>query len=465
MPQVDTVIRNGSLVTPSGVLAHGLAVDDGEIVARGRDDSLPDAAETIDCDGKLILPGLVDPHVHIDEEPDTRVGTVPAESGAAALGGVTTFIDFAWEGPGRASVDSDTTLLEGIDHKRAKAEQSYVNYGLHGVLHRERETTLDQIPAAVDAGVTSFKLFIADYPVGVSNGFVEAAFERIADVDGVAIAHTEDPSLCARRTDRLQRKGKGDTRYYPESRPDHAEAMAADDAARMSRETGVKYYGVHTTSRAAADALARHRRDGSQIRAETCTHYTALTRDTHREQGSISLMAPPLRTEDDIEGLFERLVDGTLGVVSTDHAVYSRRSKTVDDWWESQFGVNSIQYSLPVFHEVAVRRRDRSYPFLLRVRCRNPARTFGLPEKGTLEVGTDADIVIFDPDRRWTIDETENASNATYSIYDGTEVSGVVERTIVNGVTVVKNGQLIPETRPGRFIEREVPDWEPTAPR
>ncbi|MFB6160295.1 MAG: dihydroorotase family protein [Haloferacaceae archaeon] len=456
---VDTIVEGGRVVTPTDVAERSVAIDDGGIVAVGAADSLPDAREVVDASGAVVVPGVVDPHVHVDEVPENRAGTYEAETAAAALGGVTTFVDFAFQGRDRPATDPGAPLVDGIEHKRSRADRVHVDFGLHGVLRREERESLDELAAAVDAGVTSFKMFRSTYPIGVSNGFINAAFRRIADLDAVALVHTENPSVCEWETERLQRAGRGDPTDYPDSRPDYAEAMAAEDAARMAVETGVNYYGVHTTCRAAADVLESFQDDGSTVRAETCTHYTALTRAAHEEHGNYPLIAPPLRTADDRDAMFEHLERGTLSVVSTDHSVYHRSYKEVDDWWEAPFGANSIQYSLPVFHEVAVERRGYSLPFLVRTMCTNPARTFGMPEKGTLEPGTDADLVVLDPDGGSPVDAADNASNATFSIYDGFDVSAAVRDTFVRGQRVVADGELVGEPGDGRFLERDLPDW------
>lgn len=457
---VETVIAGGQVATATEINEQSIAIDGEEIVAVGDEGSLPEAETRIDATGKVVLPGVVDPHVHVDEVPANRAGTYESESAAAALGGVTTFIDFAWQGGDRALSDEDATLADGIANKRANADRSYVDFGLHGVLHRESSETFEEIGPAVDVGVTSFKMFMSTYEVGVPNGFVDEAFEHIADHDSVAVLHTEDPSICKHRTERLKREGKGDPEYYPDSRPDYAEAMAAEDAARMAVEADIKYYGIHTTCRKAAEILELFQEDGSQIRGETCTHYLTYTRDLHRKMGNLPLIAPPLRTADDVEAMFEHLERGTLDVVSTDHAVYHQEAKDeVGNWWDSPFGANGLQWSLPVLHEVVVNRRGYSYPFLVRVLSSNPARTFGLPRKGGLVLGTDADIVIFDPNETHVIDADENASNSTFSIYDGIEVSGKVDRTFVRGTQVVDDGELVIESGHGEFVERECPDW------
>jgi dihydropyrimidinase len=459
MMAVDTIIASGNVVTQTSIRKASVAIDDGEIVAVGHEENLPNADTRVDASGKVVMPGVVDPHVHIDEVPENRAGTVPAETAAAALGGVTTFVDFAFQGGDRRISDESKTLLDGIKHKRSKSDQSYVDYSLHGVLHREVPETFEQLEPAIEQGVTSFKMFMSNYEVGVTTGFIQEAFEHIAAHDAVAATHTENASICAARTERFKREGRGDPMEYPDSRPDYSEAMAAEDAARAAVETNVKYYGVHTSCRQAAEALDLFQTDQSNIRAETCTHYTALDRSRYQELGNLPLIAPPLRTTDDQEAMFEYLNDGTLTVVSTDHSVYHQEYKEVDNWWESPFGANSIQYSLPVFYEMAVAQRGWSLPYLVRVMCTNPAQTFGMPQKGTLEPGTDADIVVFDPNSEKTIDSDGNASNATFSVYEGMNVSGTVETTFLRGERVADDGEIVAKEGVGSFIEREIPDW------
>lgn len=458
---VDTVIEGGTVVTANGMFDGGVAIDGEKIAAVGRSGSLPAAESRIDATGQLIMPGVVDPHVHIDHVPEERAGTYEAETGAAAVGGVTSVIDFAWQGGTRESDDPEKGLLAGIDYKRQEGErEAFVDFSVHGALSRETDASLDQIEAALDAGVSSFKMFMSTYPIGVSNGFILRAFERIAELDAVALCHTEDPSVCNAKADQLREEGKGDPVYYPASRPDYAEAMGAGDAARLAKETGVKYYGVHTTCRKSAAELARFQDDGSQIRAETCTHYTALTGAIHAELGTLPLIAPPLRSEDDIDAVFEYLRDGTLSVVSTDHSAYHQSYKDVDNWWESPFGATSLEYSLSVFHDAAVVNRGFSYPFLVRVMSANPAATFGLPEKGSLDPGTDADVIVFDPTETYTITDDMNVSNADYTMYRDREVTGRVKHTFVRGEQVVDNGTVVGEPGHGQFLERERPTWD-----
>lgn len=455
----DTIIRGGRVVTSEGSFEGHVVIDEGKIVEISSSVPTVDASQVVDASGKLVLPGVVDPHVHIDEKPENRAGTYESESQAAAAGGVTTFIDFAFQGGDRAMSDPNADLTDGIKNKRAKQDESFVDFSLHGVLHRETPATFNELVPSVDLGVTSFKMFMSNYEIGVSNGFIFEALRELAELDVVALLHTEEPSICDALTDRMRRNDEGKAARYPDSRPPFVEAMAADTVLRMVRETGVKYYGVHTTCRESAEVIRRYQQELPNVRAETCTHYTATDRSLHDRRQNLPKIAPPLRTPNDVEAMFGYLEKGSLSVVSTDHAVYHRAFKQGDNWWEAPFGVNSLQYSLPVFYHEAVEKRGYSPSFVVKVMSTNPARTFGLPEKGTVAPGTDADIVVFDPTHRWTISEDDNLSNSTYSIYDGREVGGSVEKTFVRGTLVAEEGSIVADSPPGKFISREVPSW------
>jgi len=455
---VDLAVRGGTLVTPDEMIDGTLLVDgdriDG-IVSAATD---VDAAIVVDVDGSLVLPGVVDPHVHV-AGPNT-IDTYESGSKAAALGGVTSFISFAWQ----AWDSPDTpwsapgTLEDAIDRKYAKAESSLIDFAVHATITQEDPAVLEELAALVDRGVVSFKMFTA-YEFGLGNGFIEQVFDELARLDAVAVLHTEDPDVCSAREAAMRKTGRGKPIDYPDSRPPHAEAMAADDAVRMATNSNVKYYGIHTSCRDSAAVIESAQTDKSQIRGETCVHYTTLDRGIYEELGNLPMIAPPIRSPDDVEAMFEHLASGTFDVVSTDHVAFTREAKQTEHWWNSEFGANSVQRSLPVFHDEAVVRRGLSYPKLVRLMCANPARLFGLSEKGTLEPGTDADFVIFDPDAAQTITADDNASKADYSIYEGRKITGQVERTYLRGDCIAAEGEILGEAGDGTLIDRTVPDW------
>ncbi|PSP65443.1 allantoinase [Halobacteriales archaeon QH_8_64_26] len=419
---------------------------------------MPTADREIDASGLYVMPGVVDPHVHIDDH--VSLDNYESATSAAALGGATSLIDFAWQAyvGDESHWEAEGTLTEGVERKREKAEDALIDFGFHGGILREGDDLFVEIEELVESGITSFKMYTT-YEFGVSNGYIRRVFERLADLDAVGVAHTEDDTVCDSLTAEFREAGRDDPTWLPRARPDYAEAMAADDVARLARETGAKYYGIHTSSREAAEALARYQRDGSRIRGETCTHYTTLIDEALAERGNLAKLTPPLRTADDNDAMFEHLRDGTLSVVSTDHVGQTRERKEDSEWWENPFGVNELQVSLPTFFDEAVNRRDFSPSFVVRVMCGNPAWTFGLSGKGTLEPGTDADLVLFDPEETYTIDATENASIADYSLHEGREVTGRVETTLVRGEVVAEEGEIVGEPGYGEFRARERPDW------
>lgn len=454
---VDLCIENGTCVTASRRFEADVAVDNGTIVAIGDGTRLPDAEETVDANGLLVMPGFIDPHVHIDDS--ASVDTYRTASAAAALGGITTVVDFAWQTEDNEPTNEPRTMMDGIRRKQEKAEDSgsYVDYALHGSITVEDSAVLSELSDAVDAGVTSFKMFTA-YEFGISNGFIRRALERIADLDAVGVFHTEDDEVCTDLVEQFKAEGRSDPTWYPRSRPDYAEAMAADDVLRLAKGAGAKYYGIHTSCRKSADVIHEHIEDRSQVRAETCTHYCALDDSVFEEMGNLPLIAPPIRKPDDIEAMFEYLRRGTLSIISTDHAPHYHEEKQVD-WWDSPYGAGSLQVSVPVVHEVAINERDLSYSFLVAAMSTTPAETFGLDGKGTLEPGTDADLVLFDPDRQFTITADDNASNQDFSLYEGWDVTGAVVRTFVRGEEVAHDGEVVGESDHGRFVERSLPDW------
>ena len=442
---LDLLIKDGTLVTPDGLVEANLLVEDGRIVGR--------------VSHRETLPGIVDPHVHF--EGPNSIDTYRSGTEAAALGGVTSVVNFAWQ----AWEGSDTpwsgagTLREAVDRQREAAASSLVDVALHGTITRERPEVLDELEGLVEDGVVSFKVFTT-YDFGLRNGFIERIFEKLSELDAVAVLHTEDDDVCTAREDEMRRSGRGDPVSYPESRPTHAEAMAADDAVRLALQSGVKYYGIHTSCAEAADVIEAAQTDNSRIRGETCVHYTTLTEAAHADQGNLPMIAPPLRSEADVDSIFEHLRGGTLDVVSTDHVAYKSDSKQVENWWDGEYGANSVQRSLPVFHDEAVLKRGLSYPALVRLMSTNPARIFGLTNKGTLEVGTDADIVVFDPNATWTVTSEDNASKADFSIYEGRELTGRVERTYLRGTCIAADGETTVQPGYGRAITRERPDWD-----
>ena len=453
---VETLVAGGTVVTGESMVEAAVAIDDGTIVGVGAEDALPAADRRVDATDLLVLPGVVDPHVHLAGY--NTLDTYASGTAAAAAGGVTSLVNFAWQGwePETAAFEPGGTLTEAVQRHRDNASEALIDVSFHPVVTREDPSVFDELPDLVEDGITSFKIFTTD-SIRLSHGFIGELFEQLAELGAVGLAHTEDHAVCETKTDQLQ--GSPDPTVYPDSRPDYTEAMAADALARLAVEADAKYYGVHTTCEAAADAIAAHRTDGSTIRAETCTHYTVFDRSVYERLGNTAIMAPPLRDPSDVDAMYDHIRDGTLSVVSSDHVAATEARKRDEPWWNCHKGVNSLQTGLPVFHEEAVNKRGLSYPALVRLKCERPARTFGMPAKGRIQPGADADIVLFDPDETYTITGEENHSQADFTIYEGKEVTGRVKKTFVRGAVVADDGEITADPGHGNVLRRTVPDW------
>ena len=315
-----------------------------------------------------------------------------------------------------------------------------MHYGLYGAITREDPAILNEVPEVIEAGVPTFKMFTA-YEIGLSNGFMN----RLAEDDAVGVFHTEDTSVCEDLVAQFKTEDKSDATWFPKSRPDYSEAMAAEGAVRMAVEAGMQYYGKHTSCRKSAgvpdDFQDEH---GSElVRAGTCLHYTTLGDSICEEVGNRPVIQLSIRGEDDIGAIFEHLDDGVLSVVSTDHCVYRRKLKEGVPWLGYEPAGNALQTSLSVSHNEAVNRRGHDPSLVVEVMCSNPARTFGMPDKGTLEPGTDADIVVFDLEQSHTVTAADNVGAADYTIYEGREVTGQPSKTFVRGELVATDGVVI----------------------
>lgn len=451
----DLLISGGTVVTPEESFEADVAVTDGTITGVGDETTFGSPTRRVDATGKVVVPGVVDPHVHINGP--NSIEEYATGSAAAAVGGVTTVVTFAWQT--RADLPGAASIPEAIERQRTAGADSRVDFGLHAVVTDE-QLDGDEADAALAAGVPTFKLFTA-YDFGVSNGGLEHALEVVGARDGVALVHTEDASVCEHRTEDLKAAESGDPGHYPASRPIHAEAMAADDAIRLARAAGCRYYGMHTSGGQSAAAIAAHVDDGSRVRAETCTHYLTLDESVYdaSSMGTVATMAPPLREPSDADALAEALGRDILRVVSTDHVAFTREQKTVANWWDGEFGVNGLQWSLPVLHDAVVVNGPLTRSDLVRLTATNPAATFGFPQKGSLTPGTDADIVVFDPEATQTVDAAQNHSAADYSIYDGRTVQGRVDKTFVRGELVAEDGAPTATEGHGEYVARTPPTW------
>ena len=451
----DLVIKNGLVVTPQGIVRGGLAVRKEKIRQIGTDDSLPKASFEVDAKGNYVLPGLIDPHIHLgramEEDFTSQFRT---ESISAAISGVTTLMGFV-----RFGKILERRLPIYRKAKETGRQKSFIDFKFHAYLFTEEQ--LEEIPQLIEEGITSVKLFLNYTPesarkVGygaVDFGFVYKVMEILAGHGPPALlqAHCEQPDIIACLSRQLKAQGRTDFLAWAESRPAICEAIHAFSLGLISLETGCPVYIVHISAGETVEVIRYLRQRGAKIYAETCPHYLTLTRDT--PMGVLARIAPPLRSETDIECLWQAVADGTIDTIGSDHVPLPRRQKEADGVWGGTPGVGGIGAMLPLLMTEGVHKGRMTVERLVKLTSENAARIWGIyPKKGALRPGSDADIVIVDPHQEWVLSAANLKSCSDYSIYEGRAVKGKALKTFVRGKLVAEDGGLVAETALGEYV-------------
>jgi dihydropyrimidinase len=457
MPGAMTRIRGGTVVTASETFVADVYLSDGRVTGIGKGLDLPIEAD-IAAEGCLVLPGGVDPHVHLDfpSLDTTTADDTTSGTSAAACGGTTTIVNFALQRGGEP-------LTKALERSLAEAEgKAVIDYGFHVVvtdLSRKRLGELDEI---VHAGASSVKMFMA-YPgeLMVDDATLLVVMERIAEQGGLPMIHAENGSAIQVLVERALEEGHTSPQWHGRTRPTILEAEAVHRAIVLAELTHAPAYFVHISSADAAQEVAAGKARGLAIYAETCPHYLTLDNTVYEgDDFDIAkyVMTPPLRTPADQIALWQRIKRGDLDVISTDHCPFcmlGQKDAGIGDFSKIPNGVGGVQYRLPLLYDRGVSTGQISLERLAAITATNPARLFGLyPQKGTLAIGSDADVVVFDPSAETVISAETSPSKVDYSIYEGLRCEGAVRHVFSRGVQVVTNGELSGRVGHGQYVER-----------
>jgi dihydroorotase-like cyclic amidohydrolase len=469
---VDLVIGNGWVVNPDRRMRGGVAIDGGRIVAVGPDTSLPTARRIIDAREQFIIPGLIDPHVHMwsEEDPSIEEGleaNLPRETGGMLHGGVTTFGHFVGA--------PDQPLAPRLDATIAGIERwSRADAFLHAYVFGADDVTA--MPIAWARGVASFKHFYTAYGrpgragelhrvlASISTADLLASLRRIASLGSPALAmvHCEDGDVIEIEEARVMATGRRDLEAWSLSRPSDAEAMRADMVIALARYTGSPVYLVHISTALAAASVARARAAGQPVFAEVGPHW--LTHDGGMEAriGCWGKVNPPLRTRADADALWAGLARDELACVGTDSGTGGRRRETKekgggkhDNIWAARPGIRGgYEHMLGVLMTYGVNAGRITIEQVVRACSADTARVFGLyPRKGVLAAGADADVVIVDPERRVRVGADYYRALCEVGIYEGEEFVGLPRVVVAGGTVVVEDFELT-EPRTGRYLAR-----------
>lgn len=434
------IVRGGRIVTARGVHAADVAIEDGRIVAVGRDLTL-DAERIIDATGLLVFPGIIDAHTHPVYLDD--LVSLPI---TAAYGGVTTVIHFAYAKPGEG-------LMDTIHRFREESEAgSILDFALHGGLFDPANQS-HEIPQAMEAGVTSHKMFMTYAKLGwmTDDYQLMRTMDILGRAGGMAMVHAENGLATDYLEDKTNAAGEDPKDVFVSTRPAILEAEAIHRAIAMAQVGGCPLYIPHMTAELGILEVARAKALGYRVYAETCPQYLTLTDRALREQGPLVKIGPPLREESDRMALWQGLADGTLDTIASDHAAKAKTRE--DDFFAAPYGSPQTETMLPLAFHGGVNGGWLSLSRLAQVMCENPARIFGLyPQKGVIQPGSDADLVLFDPLSRIQITHASQHSNASYTAYEGMEIFGEPVLSMQRGDILLEDGTLHATSGRGRYL-------------
>jgi dihydropyrimidinase len=447
----DLVVRGGRLVTAESSFEADLGIKDGKIAAILRGQSGPGGSRTIDAHGRLVLPGAIDVHTHFATNVGEGSTADDYESGsrAAAAGGITSFVNFAFQERGKS-------LRQAVDTELAKAEgKSHIDYGVHvAVTDLGPGGVLDEIGRLAAEGFSSVKLFTTIDDFKLTDEQIIEVLATAARHGVMVNVHAEDDGLIRYLTGELLREGKTEVSHLFDARPPEAEALATARIAAYAKAAGSVVYFVHLSCALALDAVRRARAAGTQVYVETRPAYLYLDRSRYQlpgREGNKYVTWPPLRESADQLALWDGLRNGEIQTYATDHTTWTAAQKMNPGltFAEIPGGVSNVQTSIGMlFAEGVVKGRITENQFVA-VCSTNPAKLFGLwPLKGTLAVGADADVMLIDPKRRFTVQSRAMESRSDFDPYEGYQATGWPSTVISRGDVIVDDGRVL--SRPGR---------------
>jgi len=451
--QFDLLLTGGMVVTGASVRRADVGVRGGMIAAVERQLAREGAEQVVDVSGMYVFPGIIDVHVH-----PVYLDTVEGCSWVAAYGGTTTLLHFAYARTGDSLLQKVEEMLEdGMAHSR-------LDFGLHGGMF-QAPRQVPEIPRVMELGVRTFKFFLTYLKQGwyTDDYQLIKGMDMLAERGGMAMVHAENGGGIDYLEDKYLKGPNASPKFFNTSRPPALEEEAVFRAISLAEVVDCPLYIPHVTAARALRPIRRAQAEGRRVFAETCPQYLTLTREIIEERGALAKIGPPIRSADDRAALWEALRDGTLQTVASDHAP---KHKDIDgDFLEQPFGSPQIETLLPLTYDGGVNRGRISLVRLVQVLCENPARIFGLyPKKGTIAVESDADLVVFDPTREFTIRADNQHTNAGYTLYEERTVLGWPKMSFQRGQRVLWEGEIVAEPGRGEFLPTMGARVEPLAP-
>jgi dihydropyrimidinase len=453
---VDTIVHGGQVVTSSAVFEASIAIRGEKIVAIGPDELLPPAEQSIDASGKYVLPGAIDCHVHLGGHDDYLTGGI-----AAAQAGLTTIIPFALY-----DLAHRETLPQAIKrHNEEVGKVSVVDFAWHFILNND-PYIFEGLPEALQMGVSSYKMFMTYKKRKdrmCSDSFICRAMEIIAAGGGITQLHCENGDVIDFLEDKMMAEGRVRPTDFPQACPEWVEEEAINRAIKMGALTHCPTYVVHLSTQLGLELIKQAQAEGQKVWTESCPQYLLLSDAEMGRWGPLAKIGPPLRPAGgpNQAALWRGLEHGYISCVASDHAPASQELK--QPGWENiflgpngaviPFGSPGLETLVPLMYSEGVVKRGFGIAWMARALAENPARIFGLyPRKGTIRVGSDADLLLLDPTPTRTIRAAEHVSKTGYTLFEGWEVHGKPWMTLLRGRVLLNQGKLEQQPGYGQFL-------------
>ncbi len=450
-----TLIANGTVVTAEGEFAGDVLIEGEKIVAVGRI-APPEGTRVVDAEGCFVLPGLIDNHTHLSMPFMGMMSSDDYDTGtrAAAAGGVTCLVDFAIQ-------REPDNLRSALEQWRGRADgAAHVDYGFHMAITNASEPVLEEMTAMSDAGICSFKLFMAyKGELMARDDALAACMERARDLDALIMVHAENGDIIDLLVKRAIAHGEVSAIHHALTRPEFVEAEATGRAARIAEHIGTSLFVVHVTCAAAAAEIEAAQQRGAAVSGETCVQYLINTIDDLRRpgvEGCRYICSPPLRDAANHERLWGYVQRGVLESISTDHCPFTdeQKARGLENFSLVPNGLALIQHRLPKLWDEGVMAGRIAHSQLVDLTSTTIARRFGLNAKGALAPGKDADVVVLDPAAPRPYGVATSFMNVDYDLYEGETASASVRHTFSRGTLVYDRGEIMTEPGHGRFVRR-----------
>ena len=455
---MSLLIKNGAIVTASDIYKGDIFIEN-EIIKEIGLNINKIADEVIDANGKYVIPGGVDIHTHFNLHVGNNVANDDFYTGtiAAACGGTTTIVDHMGFGP----VGCNLKHQINVYHKYAD-ENAVVDYGFHGVIQHVDDEIINEMKEVIDDyGIQSFKGYLT-YDYRIDDDKMIRAFERLKELGGITTIHCENHGSIQYLRKKFVDEGLKSPQYHPLSRPVEAEAEAVNRMIKLAKIVNYEgLYVVHLSTKDGLEYIKNARECGQNVYAETCPQYLLLDESKYElenNEGLKYIMSPPLRSTENCEALWKGIKDGYIETIATDHCPFSfNRDKQLgkEDFTKCPNGAPGVEERIPLIFSEGVMKNRISINKFVEVCCTNPAKIFGLyPKKGTIAVGSDADITIIDPNKEVVLTTDKLHSNVDYTAYEGFKLKGYPIFTILRGKIISKDGEFVGGKGYGKYQKR-----------